>query len=275
VILRQWEKAAGECKKKMSDDRDDRESLATSGRRTLKRSELSTARRISVRALLNDDGDELESDEGEDEQQQQVAPLPSSGSNVHFLRDERIYGGGGGGGSGRAASSATTEASASTSASSLVQFLRSDSSSVFWGSSVSMSSSPSLLEMHPPAAFLAARPASASSHSLTSSMRSAVSSSAESTASSTRRAHEIDVYVYDSICDPSHVLGQLLLAPSDSVADLRTALATELAEAHPSIASGAYDIVRSDGVIVIADFDQFPLGRCMRAPVEHLALFWR
>lgn len=248
-------------------DRDDRESLATSGRRTLKRSELSTARRISVRALLNDDGDELESDEQDDEQR---AAVPNSSGNsgsqnVHFLRDERMYGGGAG--STRAPSATAAEASASTSASSLV------SSSVFWGSSHSMSSSPALLEMHPPAAFLAARPLSASS--LTSSMRSAVSSSAESTASSTRRVQEIDVYVYDSICDPAHVLGQLLLAPSDSVADLRTALATELAEAHPGIASGAYDIVRSDGVVVIADFDQFPLGRCMRAPVEHLALFWR
>lgn len=250
-------------------DRDDRESLATSGRRTLKRSELSTARRISVRALLNDDGDELESNEQDDEQQ---AALPSSGSNsVHFLRDERMYAGGTG--STRAPSATPAEASASTSASSLVPFLRSDSSSVFWGSSHSMSSSPALLEMHPPAAFLAARPLSASS--LASSLRSAVSSSAESTASSTRRVQEIDVYVYDSICDPAHVLGQLLLAPSASVADLRTALATELAEAHPGIASGAYDIVRSDGVVVIADFDQFPLGRCMRAPVEHLALFWR
>jgi hypothetical protein len=136
-----------------------------------------------------------------------------------------------------------------------------------------MTSSPSPLDMP---SLLHFRSPSATSQA--SSMRSAVSSSADGSATSSsrpRNASELDVYVYDSICDPAHVLGQLLLAPSDSVADLRAALAAELAEAHPLISAGAYDIVRSDGVIVISDFDQFPLVRCLRAPVEHIALFWR
>lgn len=252
------------------DDRGDRESLTTSGRRAMKRSVLSTARRISVHALLNDDEGEGVSVACEQAASDGVGSLPSvdfgrGGEDYFPTSPVRAHRHSHDSGFGSASSGAPN-----------FSFQRSDSSNVFWSSSVSMTSSPSPLEVPTLAHF---RPPSASSpgaYSHTSSLRSAVSSSADSASSSRPRcATEIDVYVYDSICDPARVLGQLLLAPTDSVADLRAALATELAEAHPLIAAGTYDIVRSDGVIVISDFDQFPLARCLRGPIEHLALFWR
>jgi hypothetical protein len=254
-VAREWVRGriSGVVEAAMSiedDDRGDRASLTTSGRLSLKRSDLSTARRISVHALLNDDA--AAGDDNQCEAAGDGSGMLTSQPSVDFSRGDDSF--------------PTSPLRAA------LPFQRSDSANVFWSSSVSMTSSPSPFEIPSLASHF--RPPSATSQA--SSMRSAVSSSADSGSSSRPRAsNEIDVYVYDSMCDPAHVLGQLLLAPTDSVADLRAALAAELIEAHPQIATGAFDIVRSDGVIVISDFDQFPLARCLRAPVEHVALFWR
>jgi hypothetical protein len=118
-----------------------------------------------------------------------------------------------------------------------------------------------------------------SSASTTSSVFTSVSSrsssrSAPSPPNKLQLASSVDVFVYDTVCDSLHVLGQLVLSAHDSVADLRLAIATELAEAHAGVATGAFQLVRNDGVRLGAECDHWSLSHCLRVPLDHIALVW-
>lgn len=118
-----------------------------------------------------------------------------------------------------------------------------------------------------------------SSASTTSSVFTSVSSrsssrSAPSPPNKLQLASSVDVFVYDTVCDSLHVLGQLVLSAHDSVADLRHAITTELAEAHAGVATGAFQLVRNDGVRLGAECNHWSLSHCLRVPLDHIALVW-